>query len=124
MERLRVGSYRKGRARADGALAPVAHFAGQEEWADPGGVLMVMEVSSCDEDTDRRDRCEKPSAYAAADIPVYLLVDPESGTVVVHTGPDEEAARYRDVPLRGEGEDPRARRGVEFETEILKNYAP
>ncbi|SER50058.1 Putative restriction endonuclease [Streptomyces qinglanensis] len=47
----------------------------QGEWADPAGVLMTVEVTSYDSDTDRRDRQEKPAAYAAAGIPVCLLVD-------------------------------------------------
>lgn len=121
---LRVGSYRNGRARADGALAPVAHFAGQGEWADPSGVLMVAEVTSYDEDTDRRDRVEKPPAYAAAGIPVYLLVDRDSCTVVVHSNPDPEGARYRDVHTARFGErvvlpEPV---GIELDTDVLKNY--
>jgi Uma2 family endonuclease len=121
---LRVGPYRKGRARADGALAPVAHFAGQGEWADPSGVLMVVEVTSYDEDPDRRDRCEKPSAYAAVGIPVCLLIDRDSGTVVVHSGPDEEGARYRDVHTSRFGEKMKLPEpvGIELDTEILKNY--
>ncbi|GAA1143748.1 hypothetical protein F4556_005787 [Kitasatospora gansuensis] len=34
---IRVEQYRTGCARSDGVLAPVAHFAGQGEWADPAG---------------------------------------------------------------------------------------
>ncbi|WP_344077794.1 Uma2 family endonuclease, partial [Nocardiopsis metallicus] len=71
---LKVDSYRKGRARPDGILAPVDHFAGQGEWADPAGVLVVVEVTSWDSDTSTRDRVEKARAYAACDIGVYLLV--------------------------------------------------
>ncbi|SCK27280.1 Endonuclease, Uma2 family (restriction endonuclease fold) [Streptomyces sp. WMMB 714] len=121
---LRVGSYRNGRARADGALAPVAHFAGQGEWADPEGVLMVVEVTSYDEDTDRRDRVEKPPAYAAAGVPVYLLIDRDSCTVVVHSCPDREGARYRDVHTARFGEAVTLPEpvGIELETDVLKNY--
>ncbi len=36
-------------------IAPEAHFAGHGEWADPAGVLMLVEVTSYDSDTDRRD---------------------------------------------------------------------
>lgn len=53
---LKVDSYRKGRARPDGILAPIDHFAGQGEWADPQGVLAVVEVTSWDFDTNARDR--------------------------------------------------------------------
>ncbi len=35
---------------------------------DPDGLLMAVEVTSYDGDTDRRDRQDKPNAYAAADI--------------------------------------------------------
>lgn len=121
---LQVGSCRKGRARVDAALAPVAHFAGQGEWADPDGVLMAVEVTSYDEDTDRRDRFEKPSAYAAAGIPVHLLIDRDACTVVVHSGPDQEGARYRDVHTSRFGEKVKVPEpvGIELDTEILKNY--
>lgn len=94
---LVVEAYRKGRARADGVLAPKRHFAGQGEWANADGVLMTVEVTSYDADTDRRDRWEKPEAYAASGIPVYLLVDREAGTVTVHSGPDRAGGRYRDT---------------------------
>ncbi|WFB08925.1 Uma2 family endonuclease [Streptomyces sp. LX-29] len=75
--RLKVEGYRRGRAIPDGALAPRRHFTGHGEWSDPDGVLMVVEVTSHDSDTDRRDRREKRDAYAGAEIPVYLLVDRE-----------------------------------------------
>ena len=32
---LVIDTYRKGRARPDGTLAPIGHFAGQGGWADP-----------------------------------------------------------------------------------------
>lgn len=81
-------------------------------------------MTSCDEDTDRRDRHEKPSAYAAVGIPVYLLIDRDSCTVVVHSNPDEEAARYRDVHTSRFGETVELPQpvGMELDTEILKNY--
>ncbi|MDJ1135521.1 Uma2 family endonuclease [Streptomyces iconiensis] len=94
---LIVEAYRKGRARPDGALAPDGHFSGHGEWAESDGVLMTVEVTSYDPDTDRRDRWEKPAAYAAAGIPVYLLVDREAGTVTVHSAPDPGRELYRDT---------------------------
>lgn len=36
---LAIETYRKGRARLDGVLAPDQHFAGAGEWAAPSGVL-------------------------------------------------------------------------------------
>jgi Uma2 family endonuclease len=121
---LKVGEYRKGRARPDGVLAPPDHFAAQGEWGDPDGVLMTVEVTSYDSDTDRRDRRDKPAAYAAAGIPVYLLVDRDACTVVVHTNPDPERARYGDVHTAPFGEpvvlpDPV---GITLDTDALKNY--
>ncbi|WP_432109488.1 Uma2 family endonuclease [Streptomyces sp. AA1529] len=125
---LKAGAYRKGRVRPDGSLAPIAHFAGQGEWADPAGVLMTVEVTSYDSDTDRRDRRdrqEKPAAYAAAGIPVCLLVDRDRYEVVVHTNPDREAGRYRDLHTASFGEAVVLPEPVGFtlETETLKNYA-
>ncbi|RAJ36071.1 Uma2 family endonuclease [Kitasatospora sp. SolWspMP-SS2h] len=86
---LRVETYRKGHAKPDGVLAPKGGFAGQGEWADPGRVVMVVEVTSYDRDTDRRDRDEKPRAYAETGIPVYLLVDRDGGEVLVHSEPED-----------------------------------
>ncbi|MGG7572944.1 Uma2 family endonuclease [Streptomyces sirii] len=121
---LKVEAYRNGRARPDGALAPEGHFAGHGEWSDPDGVLMAVEVTSHDGDTDRRDRKEKPAAYAAAGIPVYLLVDRDNCAVVVHTDPDPEQGRYLDIHEAPFGKevilpDPV---GITLDTEILKNY--
>ncbi|GAA2667310.1 Uma2 family endonuclease [Streptomyces aculeolatus] len=121
---LKVEEYRKGRARPDGVLAPDGHFAGEGEWSDPEGVLMVVEVTSHDGDTDRRDRQDKPAAYAAAGIPVYLLVDRDAGTVVVHTNPDAERGCYLDTHRAPFGEevvlpDPV---GITLDTDILKSW--
>ncbi|MEU4838756.1 Uma2 family endonuclease [Nocardia testacea] len=49
---LKVDAYRKGRARPDGTLADADAFVGQGEWADPDPVLMVVEVTSRDSDTE------------------------------------------------------------------------
>ncbi|MEU9789494.1 Uma2 family endonuclease [Streptomyces sparsogenes] len=121
---LKVEAYRNGRARPDGVLTPEGHFAGRGEWSDPAGVLMTVEVTSYDYDTDRRDRVEKPAAYAAADIPVYLLVDRDACALMVHTNPDAKLGRYRDVHEALFGEqvvipDPV---GITLDTDILKAY--
>ncbi|MHA4813641.1 Uma2 family endonuclease [Streptomyces aculeolatus] len=123
-KQLKVEAYRQGRARVDGVLAPWEHFAGKEEWAEPDGVLMTVEVTSFDSDTDRRDRREKPSAYAAVGIPVHLMIDRSSCTVTVLTYPDADRACYRDSHTAPFGEpvvipDPV---GIELDTEALKNY--
>ncbi|MCX4738175.1 Uma2 family endonuclease [Streptomyces antibioticus] len=121
---LRVEAYREGRVRPDAVLVPEAHFAGQGEWADPDGALMVVEVTSYDSDTDRRDRHEKPTAYGQSGIPLYLLIDRDSCTVTVHSGPDRQIGGYRSVQVAKFGEkvllpEPM---GIELDTEILKNY--
>lgn len=92
---LAVGTYRKGRARPDGVLAPPDAFVGTGEWGLPDPVVMTVEVTSHDSDSNSRDRVDKPIAYAQAGIPIYLLIDRDSGEVVVHSRPGEE--RYQDV---------------------------
>ncbi|MFY0510136.1 Uma2 family endonuclease [Streptomyces anulatus] len=118
---LRIGGYRNGRARPDGTLARAGRFAGDGEWSNPDRILMTVEVTSHDHDTDSRDRTEKRDGYAAAGIPVYLLVDRD--TLVVHSEPDK--GRYRQqhsydygdaVPLPGPVD-------ITLDTEELKNYA-
>lgn len=97
-------------------------FVGQAEWASPDDVLMVVEVTSYDEDTDRRDRVEKPRAYAETGIPVYLLIDRDSCEVKVHSGPD--GVRYEQAVTVPYGKtvalpDPV---GIELDTEPLTSW--
>ncbi|MFP8944366.1 Uma2 family endonuclease [Streptomyces fenghuangensis] len=120
---LKVGAGREDRARPDGTLAPGGHFAGDGEWAEPDGVLMTVEVTSYDQDTGRRDRVEKRDAYAAAGIPVHLLVDRDDHSVTVHSEP--EGGTYRSRTTRPYGAvveipDPV---GITLRTEKLKDYA-
>lgn len=119
---LRIETYRKGNARPDGALALLDQFVGQGEWASADGVLMAVEVTSGDADTDQRDRVEKPRAYAETGIPVYLLIDRDTCEVKVHSHPD--GVRYEQVVTVPFGKsvtlpDPV---GIELETEPLKNW--
>ncbi|MBC2904985.1 Uma2 family endonuclease [Streptomyces cupreus] len=90
---LVVPAYRAGRARVDGAVAPVGYFRGQPSWADPVGVLLVVEVTSGSQKDADIDRVDKRDAYAQAALPVYLLVDRHRGEVVVHWDP--EGGRYQ-----------------------------
>lgn len=120
---LKVEAYRQGRARPDGALVPEEYFAGKGEWAEPDGVLMVVEVTSPDSDASRRDRIEKPEAYAATGIPVYLLIDREAAAVTVYSDPED--GKYRSCTARPFGAaielpDPV---GITLETEKLKDFA-
>ncbi|MET9515401.1 Uma2 family endonuclease [Streptomyces sp. NPDC002994] len=120
---LKVETYRAGRAIADCALAPIEHFVGQDGmWADPDGVLMVVEVTSHDSDTQLRDRVEKRAGYAEAGIPVYLLIDRDDNTLTVFSEPKDGA--YTQHPSYPYGAaitlpDPV---GITLETEKLKDY--
>lgn len=90
---LRMEGDGMGRVRPDGVLAPMRHFVGHGEWSEPAGVLMVVEVTSGDADADRLTRVEKPRGYAAAGIPVHLLIDRDDCSVIVFNQPEE--GRYR-----------------------------
>ncbi|MGW2558382.1 Uma2 family endonuclease [Streptomyces sp. NPDC001514] len=120
---LLVPTYRAGRAKPDGALAPVDYFAGHGEWADPAGVLMAVEVLSYDSDTDRRDRREKRTGYAAAEIPVYLLIDRDDHTLTVFSQP--ENGTYQQHPTYKYGDTVTLPTPVDIilNTEKLKDYA-
>ncbi|GAB3971127.1 Uma2 family endonuclease [Streptomyces sparsus] len=120
---IRVEAYRRGRARPDGTLAPEDHFVGQGEWAEPDGVLMTVEVTTHDRDTDRRDRTEKRDGYAAAGIPVYLLVDRETCTLTVHSDPQHGTYRHRVTQPYGEVVEVPAPVNVTLHTAKLKDYA-
>ncbi|MFD7501735.1 Uma2 family endonuclease [Streptomyces sp. NPDC059850] len=120
---LKIEAYRSGRARADGALAPEDHFVGQGEWADPAGVLMAVEVTSHDTDANRRDHVDKPDGYAAAGIPVYLLVDRDTCTLVVYSEPLRGRYRNRRVSAYGETVELPDPVGISLKTEKLKDYA-
>ncbi|WP_304451120.1 Uma2 family endonuclease [Nocardiopsis sp. YSL2] len=119
---LKIETYRNGRARPDGILAPIGHFDQAGEWADPDGVLAVIEVTSWDADTHARDRVEKPAAYAATGIPAYLLVDRDANAVVVHSRPVR--GQYMDRSTHPYGEAVRIPgQGMVLDTEALKRFA-
>jgi Uma2 family endonuclease len=120
---LQVEAYRKGRALPDAVLTPVGHFTGQGDWADPEGVLMAVEVTSYDSDTHNRDRVEKPRAYAEVGIPVYLLIDRDYLSVVVHSHPDpEDGYRVTHTVKFGEKVTLPAPVGIDLDTEELKRW--
>jgi Uma2 family endonuclease len=104
-------------------LVPEEHFAGHGEWADPSGVLLVLEVTSYDSDTDQRDRKEKPVAYGAAGIPFYLLIDRDACTVKLYSDPEPEVGyrEIRKVPFGDRLLLPEPL-GIELDTERLKQY--
>lgn len=119
---IKAEQYRQGRAIPDGVLAHEDAFVGQGDWVDPSQILMAVEVTSWDSDTERRDRIEKPLAYAETGIPVYLLIDRLKCQVVVHSDPDGE--RYetvRTVPFGKEVTLPDPV-GITLQTEPLKDW--
>ncbi|MFE3584688.1 Uma2 family endonuclease [Streptomyces vinaceus] len=119
---IKVQQYRQGRAKPDGALARSGSIGGQGEWIEPDPVLMVVEVTSYDSDTDRRDRQEKPKAYAQTGIPVYLLIDRDNCLVSVYSEPDGQ--RYEDVHTVPFGRDIDLPDpvGITLDTEPLKDW--
>lgn len=121
---LKVKTYREGRAKADGALAPLDHFVAQPgEWADPDGVLMVVEVTSHDSDTERRDRVEECAAYAATGIPVYLLIDRDTDSLTVFSEPENGTYQQHPTYKYGDAVPLPAPVDITLATEKLKDYA-
>ncbi|MGC9543254.1 Uma2 family endonuclease [Streptomyces sp. UG1] len=120
---VKAEAYRKGRARTDGTLVPVDHFRGDGEWSKTDGVLMAVEITSHDRDTDQRDRVDKPIGYAGADIPVYLLIDRDSNTITVYSEPKE--GRYQQSPSYpwGAPVELPSPVNITLDTEKLKDYA-
>ncbi|WP_406138687.1 Uma2 family endonuclease [Streptomyces sp. NBC_01089] len=120
---LQVEKYRKGRARTDGTLVPRGHFKGHGEWSVTDGALLVVEITSHDRDTNRRDRVEKPVAYAEAEIPVYLLIDREDNAVTVFSSPKGGTYQENVSYPYGKAVELPSPLGITLETEELKEYA-
>ncbi len=75
-----------------------------------------------DGDHDRRDRVEKPLAYARTGIPVYLLIDREACDVTVFSEPDgRRYANTRTVEFGNDVELPDPV-NVTLRTEVLKDW--
>ncbi|MEV0266687.1 Uma2 family endonuclease [Streptomyces sp. NPDC050617] len=120
---LRIETCRKGRARPDGTLAPTAHFVRAGEWADPDGVLMTVEVTSHDHDTNQRDRVEKPRAFAESGIPVHLLIDREGEEVTVYSEPVDGSYQERHSAAFGKTVTLPEPVGITLDTEPLKTWS-
>ncbi|MEU8802792.1 Uma2 family endonuclease [Spirillospora sp. NPDC048819] len=74
----------------DGIAAPKGTFAGREWHSKPDGVVMVLEVTSGrrgERKGAERDRGPKRRGYAAADIPLYLLIDRLDGKATIFSEP-------------------------------------
>ncbi|MFM9699240.1 Uma2 family endonuclease [Streptomyces europaeiscabiei] len=120
---VKAEAYRKGRAITDGFLAPVDHFVEDGNWSNPDGTLMAVEITSHDRDTDQRGRIDKPVGYAAADIPVCLLIDRDDNTLKVFSEPKD--GRYQQTasyPWGATVELP-GPVSITLKTEKLKDYA-
>jgi Uma2 family endonuclease len=74
-----------GRVIPDLVVAPKGSFDDQREYHDPAPVLLVGEVTS--RSTSDQDRGGKLRGYAAAGIPLYLVVDRRSGVLQVYSEP-------------------------------------
>lgn len=69
------------------APAELTLFVDAPSWMRPSGVAMVVEVTSTLADIDRTS---KRRAYAAARIPLYLLVGRDDKTVTLFSGPSRD----------------------------------
>lgn len=74
-----------GRYIPDGTFSGRGAMMVRDPWSKPDGVLMVVEVTSSN---PAKDRWDKRKGYAAAEVPLYLLVDRKAGKVVLHSHPD------------------------------------
>ncbi|MFE2261825.1 Uma2 family endonuclease [Streptomyces griseosporeus] len=120
---LKTEAYRKGRARADAVLVPRGSLRGRGEWSEADGVLMAVEITSYDSDTAQRDRVEKPGGYAAAGIPVYLLIDRDDCSLVVFNQPEDGHYRHEEkLPFGATVELPEPV-NITLDTEPLKEFA-
>jgi Uma2 family endonuclease len=101
------GDRGEGRFIPDGtfAAADLGLFDGAPSWMPAAGVAMIIEVTS------RRpalDRNQKRRGYAAAGIPLYLLVDRGSELVTLFSEPsDTDYARTRSAQFSGQLELPK-----------------
>ncbi|MET7733791.1 Uma2 family endonuclease [Streptomyces sp. NPDC005402] len=104
-------------------LVPKGGLKGHGEWPEVDGVLMAVEITSHDSDTNRGDRVEKPDGYAAAGIPVYLLIDRDACSVVVFNQPEDGRFRHEEkLPFGATVKLPEPV-GFALDTEPLKEFA-
>jgi Uma2 family endonuclease len=84
---------------------------------------MAVEVTSYDSDTNQRDRVEKPDGYAAAGIPVYLLIDRDDCSVVVFNQGEDGRYRHEEkLPFGATMKIPEPV-NITLDTEPLKEFA-
>lgn len=73
-----------GRLIPDSTVGPTGLFRGRDPWMSPEGVLLVAEVTST---RPHKDRTVKRQAYAAAEIPLFLLIDRRAGEAMLYSEP-------------------------------------
>lgn len=84
---------------------------------------MAVEITSYDSDTNQRDRIDKPDGYAAAGIPVYLLIDRDDCSVVVFNQPEKGRYRHQEkLPFGARVKLPEPV-DITLDTEPLKEFA-
>lgn len=82
----------------DKVIAPKGHFLDlTEAWTLPKGIVMVVEATSSRPETDRE---VKRLGYAAAGVPLYLLIDRSKKEVVLFSEPrDGDYRAHIQVPF-------------------------
>ncbi len=81
-----------GRFIPDGTVTTRGAMASRGSWSRPESVLMVLEVTS---NRPEKDREVKRTGYAAAEIPLYLLVDREPNRITLYSDP--QRGDYRGI---------------------------
>lgn len=86
----------EGRVIPDGTIAPadLRLFRGAPPWMLPQGVAMVLEVTSSRPEVDRE---AKRRAYAAAGVPLYLLIDRQRRKTTLFSGPSGDDYAHTDA---------------------------
>ncbi|MGW2596886.1 Uma2 family endonuclease [Streptomyces klenkii] len=112
-----------GRYLPDAALAPRRTFAGHGEWSPSDGVLMTVEIAAAAPGKDLRNLRAKRDGYAAAGIPIHVLIGRESETVAVYAEPVHGTYRCRATHSYGATVKLPDPIGITLDTEKLKDYA-
>lgn len=86
----------------DGIIAADGTFDGEEWRFGADGVALVLEVTPEGKTAADRDRGPKRRGYAAAAIPLYLLVDRNDGRATIFSDPRDGDYHYSSSALIGD----------------------